>query len=227
MRRSDASVVVHKFGGAALADADAIRHAARIIAARPAGAVVVASAMRGVTDTLLDITGLASLGESQNVANALDELRRRHIAAAAELETDESGDSITAAISREFDHLAGLVEQIVAGNPPDAAVTDAIAGEGERISATMFAAALSGLGVNAKVVDATQVVHADALHGNATPDFARTVTAVNEHLLPLIRAHIVPVVAGFIGSAPNGAIVTLGRGGSDLTATLLARAVNA
>lgn len=227
MGRSPTSVVVHKFGGAALADAEAIRHAARIVAARPAGAVVVASAMRGVTDTLLDITGLASLGESQPVAKALEDLRRRHLATVAKLGTDDSDDSIAAEIDREFDHLTELVKRIVAGNPPDAAITDAIAGEGERISATMFAAALSGLGVSAKVVDATQVIHADALHGNATPDLARTVAAVNEHMLPLIRAQIVPVVAGFIGSAPNGAMVTLGRGGSDLTATLLARALNA
>jgi aspartokinase/homoserine dehydrogenase 1 len=227
MVHSAAPVVVHKFGGAALADADAIRHAARIVAARPAGAVVVASAMRGVTDTLLDIMGLASMDENQAMAKALDDLRRRHLATAAELETDGGDDSIAAAIDREFDHLTELVKRIVAGSPPDAAIADAIAGEGERISATMFAAALSGLGVSAKVVDATQVIHADALHGNATPDFARTVTAVNEHLLPLIRELIVPVVAGFIGSAPDGAIVTLGRGGSDLTATLLARALNA
>jgi aspartokinase/homoserine dehydrogenase 1 len=227
MERSPASVVVHKFGGAALADADAIRHAAGIVGARPAGAVVVASAMRGVTDTLLDITGLASLGEEQAVAKALNDLRRRHLATAAELDTDGSDDSIATAMDREFENLTGLVQRIVAGTAPDAAITDAIAGEGERLSATMFAAALSKQGVRAKVVDATRVIHADGLHGNATPDYARTVSAVNEHLLPLIRAHTVPVVAGFIGSAPNGALVTLGRGGSDLTATLLARALNA
>jgi aspartokinase/homoserine dehydrogenase 1 len=226
MARAAGTVAVHKFGGAALADADAIRHAARIIAARPAGVLVVASAMRGVTDALLDITGLASLGDNQALAKALDDLRRRHLSTAAELETDDS-DSIARAINLEFDHLNDLVKRIVAGRPPEPAITDAIAGEGERISATMFASVLSSAGVSAKVVDATHVIHADTLHGNATPDFARTVAAVNEHLLPLIRAQVVPVVAGFIGSAPNGAIVTLGRGGSDLTATLLARALNA
>jgi aspartokinase/homoserine dehydrogenase 1 len=95
------------------------------------------------------------------------------------------------------------------------------------MSASMFAAALSTLGVRATLVDATDVIHADDRHGNASPDFARTVKAVKKHLLPLIADGIVPVIAGFIGSAPGGSVVTLGRGGSDLTATLLARALTA
>jgi aspartokinase/homoserine dehydrogenase 1 len=219
--------VVHKFGGAALADAEAIRHAAQIVAARPAGAVVVASAMRGVTDALLDIVVLASRDEHRAAGKAIDALRERHLATATELAADDDEDSTAAAIDREFDHLTQLVTQIVGGTLPDVAISDAVAAHGERMSASMLAATLSKLGVRAKVVDATQVIHADAVHGNATPDFARTVTALNEQLLPLIREQVVPVVAGFIGSAPNGAIVTLGRGGSDLTATLLARALNA
>jgi bifunctional aspartokinase / homoserine dehydrogenase 1 len=227
MERSAVPVTVHKFGGAALADAEAILHAARIIAARQAGAVVVASAMRGVTDALLHMSVLASRDESQAVAKVFDDLRRRHRLAATALKTDDGDDSMVASIDREFDHLSELVTRMIAGSPPGAAITDAIAAHGERMSASMFAAGLSRLGVSAKVVDAMQVVHADALHGNATPDFERTVAAVNKHLLPLIREQIVPVVAGFIGSAPNGALVTLGRGGSDLTATLLARALNA
>lgn len=225
--RSLASAVVHKFGGAALADAEAIRHAARIVAERPAGAVVVASAMRGVTDALLDLAFLASRDERRAMRVSLHALRDRHLAAAADISPDNGEHSAATAIDREFIHLTELVTQIVHGSPPDAAITDAIAAHGERMAASMLAAALSELGVRAKVVDATQVIHADAVHGNATPDFARTATAVNQHVLPLIRKNIVPVVAGFIGSAPNGEIVTLGRGGSDLTATLIARALKA
>lgn len=225
MARTAVSAVVHKFGGAGLADADAIRHAARIIAARPPGAVVVASAMRGVTDALLEITALANRGQHEAARAVLDGLRARHLATAAELDTD-NGQLLAAAIDREFDELSELVALIPAGGP-DAAIFDAVAAPGESLSASMVAAALLSAGARARVVDATQLIHADARHGNANPDFARTVSAVNEHLLPLIREGIIPVVAGFIGSAPNGAVVTLGRGGSDLTATLLARALNA
>ena len=209
-----------------MADARAIRHAAQMVAMRPSGVVVVASAMRGVTDALLDIAVLASQGKLAAASAGIEALRQRHKATATELAAD-NGQLSTAEVAREFDDLAELVTRIVEGKPPDAAITDAVAARGERLSASMLAGALSTLGVRATVVDATRVIHTDARHGNATPIFARTLLAVKEHLLPLISEGIVPVVAGFIGSAPNGAIVTLGRGGSDLTATLLARALNA
>ena len=209
-----------------MADATAIRHAAQMVAMRPSGVVVVASAMRGVTDALLDIAVLASRGKLAAARTGIEALRQRHIATATELAVD-NGRLSTAEVNREFDDLAELVTRIVEGKPPDAAITDAVAARGERMSASMLAGALSKLGVRATVVDATRVIHTDARHGNATPVFARTLLAVKEHLLPLISEGTVPVVAGFIGSAPNGAIVTLGRGGSDLTATLLARALNA
>ncbi len=226
MARPTASAVIHKFGGAALADADAIRHAARITAERPAGAVVVASAMKGVTDALLEIAILASRGEQRTARAAADALRARHLATAADLAVGNGQLSTAEDIDREFDDLTELLARIGVG-PLDVAITDSVVARGERMAASMLAAALSAVGVRAKVVEATRVIHTDARHGNGTPDFARTVSAVNEHLLPLIREGIVPVVAGFIGSSPDGAIVTLGRGGSDVTATLLARALNA
>jgi aspartokinase/homoserine dehydrogenase 1 len=227
MPRSATAIVVHKFGGAALADAKAIRHAAQMVAAQPSGAVVVASAMKGVTDALLDIAVIASRGEQRAALTEIDSLRERHLATAAELAADTGHPSTADAIDRGFDELTKLVTRIGGGSLPDPATTDAVAACGERVSAAMFAAVLSTLGIRAKVVDATKIIHTDARYGNATPDFARTMSAVNDQLLPLVRERVVPVLAGFIGSAPNGATVTLGRGGSDLTATLLARALNA
>ena len=226
MARPIPSIAVHKFGGAALADSKAIRHAAGIVAARSSGAVVVASAMRGVTDTLLDIAALASRGEHQSARSLIEALRERHLATAVEL-ADNCETSISDVIDHELGNLTDLVDQVTHAARPDPAITDSIAACGERMSASMFAAALSALDVRAKVVEATQVIHTDDRHGNGTPDFARTAGAASEILLPLIRDNIVPVLAGFIGSAPNGETVTLGRGGSDLTATLLARALNA
>jgi aspartokinase/homoserine dehydrogenase 1 len=226
MARSAASAVVHKFGGAGLVDAGAIRHAAQIVAARPSGVVVVASAMKGVTDALLDIAVLASRGKLVAARAAIAALRRRHMETATELAAG-NGQFSTAEFDHEFDDLTELVSRIVAKTPLDAAITDAVAARGERMSASMLAAALSTLGVRATVVEATQIIHADARHGNATPNFPRTLIAAKERLVPLIREGVVPVVAGFIGSAPNGAMVTLGRGGSDVTATVIGRALGA
>lgn len=225
MDQSATFAAVHKFGGAALADAESIRHAARIVGTQPAGAVVVASAMRGVTDALFEIANLASR-DGQAARTGIDSLRQAHLATVSGLAADEAFLSTTIeTIDQEFDALADLVTRT--RGPLDAANTDSVVARGERIAASMFATALSEMGIEAKVVDATRLIHTDTRHGDATPDFARTVTAVNELLLPLIADGIVPVVAGFIGSAPNGAIVTLGRGGSDLTAVLLARALGA
>ena len=225
MARSASSVVVHKFGGAGLADADAIRHAARIVSGLKPGAVVVASAMRGVTDALLDIAALASRGQREAAEAALDGIRERHRATVAELD-GENRELLAADVERELSEIAELVTRIRRGSfdPP---TLDSIAARGEQLSASMVASALLSAGVNARVVDAIRLIHTDGRHGNATPDFARTADATREQLLPLIREGIVPVVAGFIGSAPNGSLVTLGRGGSDLTATVLGRALNA
>ena len=140
MARSTASAFIHKFGGAALADADAIRHAARIIAARPQGAVVVASAMRGVTDALLHIAILVSRGEQRAARAAAEALRARHLETAAELAVGNGQLSTAGEIDREFGDLTELMARIVVGLL-DAAITDAVAARGERMSASMLAAA--------------------------------------------------------------------------------------
>ncbi len=221
-------ITVHKFGGAALADADAIRHAARIVAERPLGAVVVASAMKGVTDALLEIAALASSGDLDAARSASAALRDRHLTAASELVPDGEGRRVLAGVvDSEFTELAAVLRTLHRSRELDPLTSDAVAARGERIAAALLAAALTAAGINAAVVDATRLIRANSLHGNAAPDFLRTVKAVNEHLLPVVAEGVVPVVAGFIGSAPDGTLVTHGRGGSDLTATLLGRALRA
>ena len=90
-----------------------------------------------------------------------------------------------------------------------------------------MAAALEAAGTKAKYVDAIDLVHTDGAFGQAAPDFARTDRSVQRTLLPLLARGIIPVVPGFIGATPDGEVATLGRGGSDLTATLLARGLGA
>jgi aspartokinase/homoserine dehydrogenase 1 len=96
---------------------------------------------------------------------------------------------------------------------------------GERLAARLFTAALAAAGVRAEYVDATRIIHANGRHGDATPDFQRTARAVREELAPRMQRGIVPVVPGFLACGPKRVIVTLGRGGSDLTATLIGRSL--
>lgn len=227
------SLAVHKFGGAALADAAAMRHAATIVAHRTGErTVVVASAMRGVTDTLLVTARAAAAGDRETAARRAVELRARHHAAAAGLGVGgATRAALTAAIDDAFDELARMIDGLAALRELTPATTDAVVARGERLSARLLAAALSTALADsprsAELVDALLVVHADERHGDAAPVLDRTAEAAARVLLPLLERGVVPVVPGFIARGAHGALVTLGRGGSDLSATVLARALGA
>src|SRR3989440_607993 len=220
---------IHKFGGASLADAAAIGHAVRIVLAqRPAPLVVVVSAMGGVTDALLDGAARAARGDASHVRAAAEALRAQHVAAARALvpagaRLEELLRLIDEAFA-ELDQVAGGLGIVRELTPR---TTDYLAARGERLSARLFAAALEAAGCPAAYVDAADVVQTDGTFGNASPDLRRTERSARKALQPLLARGVVPVVPGFLGAAPDGQVATLGRGGSDLTATLLARVLGA
>jgi len=104
---------------------------------------------------------------------------------------------------------------------------DLFAARGERLAAQLVAAALRRTGCRAEYVDAATLIATDGAFGQAAANLLLTTRHVREALRPLLAAGAVPVVPGFIGAGPRGDVVTLGRGGSDLTATLLARGLHA
>jgi len=225
-------LTVHKFGGAALEDAAAVRHAAGIVARAGAGrAVVVASAMRGVTDALLDVARRASTGTEgtdDGATAVIAALRRQHADAVSALGLDEgTRTALRGAIAQAFDELARMADGLRALRELTPATTDAVVARGERLSARLLAAALVAAGRPAQFVDALEVIHADHRHGNAAPDVDRTAAAAARVFGPLLAKGVVPVVPGFIARGSHGALVTLGRGGSDLTATVLGRVLKA
>src|SRR5208283_1569353 len=104
---------------------------------------------------------------------------------------------------------------------------DAISSLGERLSAPMVAGAVRELGLKSEAVEATQLIITDAFHGGAEPDMGLTRDASQARLRPLLDAGVVPIVTGFIGATPAGQLTTLGRGGSDYSATILGAALDA
>src|SRR3989449_246887 len=220
---------IHKFGGASLANAAGIAHAAKIVVGhRPAPQVVVVSAMSGVTDALLDCAARASRGEAAQVRATANTLRARHAEAVRALvprgaRLDELVGIIDAAFA-ELEQLAGGLGILREITPR---TIDYLVARGERLSAQMFAAALEAGGCPAAYVDATEVVQTDGTFGNASPDLDGTTRYARRALGPVLARGAVPVVPGFLGAAPDGQVATLGRGGSDLTATLLARVLSA
>lgn len=223
---------VHKFGGASLADSTAVRHAVDIIhrVSRVSAApiVVVASAMAGVTDALLEVARQAGEGNQRTVASLVGQLRSRHAEVArAILPTGRSRTQILSHINQVFQELEDLAQGLRLVGELTPRTTDSLLSRGERLSARLLVAALDQAGARAKYVDALEVVHTDASFGHASPDLARTDLDAQRVLAPLLRRGIIPVVPGFLGATPAGQLATLGRGGSDLTATLLARALGA
>jgi aspartokinase/homoserine dehydrogenase 1 len=218
---------VHKFGGAALADAAAMRHAVAIIKGLKGPAVFVVSAMAGVTDLLLGAAQAASRGDD-GTGRQVATLRAQHVAACrALLEAGSRRQQVEAAIDDSLDELTRLLEGLRIVGELTPRLSDHIAARGELLSALLVSEALAAARRKVVLLDPAALIVTDGRFGQAAPDLAATDRQVRRTVRPLLARGIAPVVPGFIGGGPAGAMVTLGRGGSDLTATLMARALGA
>jgi aspartokinase/homoserine dehydrogenase 1 len=233
MPPASSHVVVHKFGGAALADAAAIANVGTLLAAEAAGQrrVIVTSALQGVTNALVACIAHATAGESDAARHVAAELRARHLTTARGLLTasseHDSLDELTAHIDAACDELERQLVGLTDGAAAAAALSDVILALGERLAARIVSAMLDARGIASVVIDGAALVQTDGRHGNAAPDLERTDAVARAALAPVLARDTTVVVPGFIGASPDGAVVTLGRGGSDLSATVLARAIDA
>lgn len=225
---ASAPLAVWKFGGASLADAAAIRKAAELIAAHAGPLVVVCSAMAGVTDQLLEGARLAVEGEDRQAARVVDRLLARHRKVVTSLvPAGRARRALLASLdvaAREYRDLCTAVHVLGHIEPR---ASDVMVSRGERLSASILAVVLAGLGRKSALVDGVDVIATDGHHGGAAPLLPETTRLARRTLRPLLTRRVLPVVPGFIGRAPDDTVATLGRGGSDLTATLLARALGA
>ena len=219
---------VHKFGGASLADAQAVRQALDIIVSRTAPAVIVVSALAGITDALLGLAALALTGKRGDPDGAIKALGQRHLdIVTAVIPTAEARRAVKSAIGDAFAELQVLLDGVASLRELTLRTNDLIVARGERLSAMIIAAGLSALGKRAQYIDATELILTDGKHGGAFPDLSATDQLVRTRLNPLIAKGVTPIVPGFIGGTTMGTVATLGRGGSDLTATLLGRSLGA
>jgi bifunctional aspartokinase / homoserine dehydrogenase 1 len=221
---------VMKFGGTSVGDASCIARTAQILAkgGREASCLVVVSAMSGVTNRLIDAAKRAGTGDSDSGAATLDALRQQHRGALKSLVRNESA---RVRVETELDDVLGEGWRLFEGTALLRELTprtlDAISSLGERLSAPLVAAAVRELGLRSEVVDATKVVVTDAFHGGAAPLMELTREKCHTLLQPMLNQGIVPVVTGFIGATTDGILTTLGRGGSDYSATILGAALGA
>lgn len=194
--------------------------------------VVVVSAMSGVTDLLLETLRHAELGDRAAVDLSVRALLDRHMVACEHLLGQEGGgtkfraaayEHVQALVS-EFQRIAGGI--LMLGERPPRSVDEAIA-IGERLSSALLAQYLEVIGVDARAVNASEILITDAVFGNASPLMEPTRAKCAERLLRLIQQGTVPVVTGFNGATADGRPTTLGRGGSDFSASILTAALDA
>lgn len=221
---------VVKFGGTSVGDAPRIRKVVEIIrdAARDSDLVVVVSAMSGVTNKLVEAATLSQAGHSAAVEVIFEELRERHRAVAG---TVIHSVSVRSRINHEVEKVFQEGERLCQGTALLRELTlrarDSISSLGERLSAPIVAAALEECGVNCAAIEATEFIVTDSCHGAADPLMDVTRLRSEARLRPLLRQGSIPVVTGFIGATADGILTTLGRGGSDYSATILGAAMAA
>jgi aspartate kinase len=221
---------VMKFGGTSVGDAACIAKVVEIIraAVHESHVVVVVSAMSGVTNKLVAAASQAEAGDCQAVAAILGELRRQHDAAAdALIHTTAARSTIDRKVEELFQEGDRLCQGTMLLRELTPRTRDAISSLGERLSAPLVAAALAERGVASAAIEATELVVTDSCHGAADPFMDLTRERCHTGLRPLLEQGIVPVVTGFIGATADGTLTTLGRGGSDYSATILGAALNA
>jgi aspartate kinase len=225
---SNDDVVVMKFGGTSVEDADAIRRLLSIVRSRLGGLpVVVVSALAGVTDQLLE-AGQAAAGA--RLGEALDVVRKiyvRHEQLADELVEGASKQALERELRRQFQELEALLHDLSDARGLDLQLQDHLLGFGECLSSRLVTAALEQSGVAAVHVDARSSIVTDGRHGKANPVWEATNERLQEALGPLLEARKVPVLGGFIAATAEGVPTTLGRGGSDYTATIVGAALPA
>lgn len=229
MARRKAPLEVWKFGGASVADAAGIRRAAALIAEHRGPLVVVVSALAGVTDVLLDGAKRSARGDTRAASDAARTFYRLHVRTARQLLPESTARrELLLGIDASAREYGALARVLIALKDVPIRVSDLLVSRGERLAAALLAAALRQGGRRAALVDALGVVATDGHHGNAAPDLRSTRRRARSRLAPLLTSRrAVVVVPGFFGSAPDGSVATLGRGGTDLTATLLARCLSA
>lgn len=225
---SGEDVIVMKFGGTSVEDAAAIRRVIGIVQSRPgAQAVVVVSALSGVTDQLLEAGNAAASGHLGAALASVRSIYVRHEKLADELVGESAYGSLDRELRGEFRALESLLIELDASRCLDLRLQDQLLGFGECFASRLVQESLREAGVQAAPVDARACIVTDGRHGQAAPVWDATNQNIQEMVGPVLEAGRVAVLGGFIAATPEGVATTLGRGGSDFSAAILAAALYA
>jgi aspartate kinase len=220
-------MIVLKFGGTSVGNPERVREAAAIIEAQRQPRAVVVSAASGVTNLLLEAAAAAAAGEPARVETATGQIRDKHQAVADGIADEAERVGALAELDQLHAALDEALREVSTAGTLTARDSDRIVATGEKAMSVLVAATLRARGTTAVHVFADRVLATDDRFGNARPDRARTRERVDALVRPLLDAGLTVVLTGFVGGAPDGGTTTLGRGGSDYSATLFGAALDA
>lgn len=223
------NLVVMKFGGTSMGTAERIKSAASLCedAYRERPTLVVVSAMSKVTDLLLETLRHAEGGDERGMDANLAALDAKHRDCCADLLPEEARPATQSALDDillEFSRIARGV--LMLGERPPRSVDEAIA-VGERLSSTLMAAYLRVRGIDAAAINSRDIIVTDAVFGNASPLMDQTREKAVNQLKPALEQRKLPILTGFNGATMDGRATTLGRGGSDFSASIYASVLDA
>ncbi len=221
------SIYVMKFGGTSVGGGSQIERVSQIVKSHVKdgqAVVVVASAMSGITNRLVAICD-ADIGDISRKDRELRTIFDIHLTAASQLKL--SLQIRTSLVNELRELFIGLRRDINSIGLSDAEKKDRILSYGERMSVRLISAKLNQEGIRSEVVSSSEIIKTDNLFGEAKPDVLLSEEKAEQIVNPLLRKGVTPVITGFLGSTQDGRVTTLGRGGSDFSASFIGRLLGA
>ena len=223
-------MIVIKFGGTSVGDADRVANAIEIVAERKhLQPIVVVSALSGVTNQLVEASEAACAQQPDRVAAIVEKIRQRHEEVALRLVQQKSDflESFIRQLDKQIDEIQTILRGIALLGEITPRATDKVMSIGEKLSSVLFAYTMMMRALPAEHVHSEEVIWTNDNFCGASPLMDRTTKAANEVLMPLLERNRIPVMGGFIGRTIAGATTTLGRNGSDYSAAIVAAAIQA
>ncbi|MEP7271476.1 MAG: lysine-sensitive aspartokinase 3 [Acidobacteriota bacterium] len=219
-------MIVMKFGGTSVEDANAIRNLIAIVKLELERCpIVVVSAMARVTNGLLAAANHAAAGRVTEARATLEAIAAHHFTTATELTLSSERDELARLLEERFDELRRGLDQIAAAGVVTPELCDLVASNGELLSSLVVTAALRASDIDAVWVDIRPLMRTDGDFTRAAVDFGVAEPLIEQTLGSLVSSGKVPVTQGFIGSTATGATTTIGRGGSDYSAAIIGSAL--
>src|SRR5436190_4112097 len=223
-------MIVIKFGGTSVGDAQRVANAIDIVAERrEKNPIVVVSALAGVTNDLVAASEAARACDIDRVNQIIAAVRQRHEDVAMRLVQQKFDffESFIKQLDKQIDQIHTILSGIALLGEITPRAKDKVFSIGEKLSSVLFAYSMMMRALPGEHVDSEEVVITDARFGEASPLMEDRREAARRVLLPLIERNRMPVMGGFIGRTRDGATTTLGRGGSDYSAAIIGAAVGA